>query len=322
MSSRREFITLLGGAAIVCPRQLVAQPGERIYRIGILVPFPRTVLEAWFAELRRLGFVEGQNLAVDRRGFARSYGEFPTVAAELVKTGLDAMICGGDEAIRAAQAATTTIPIIATTDDMVGAGLARSLAHPGGNTTGASLLASDLDGKRQEILFELLPAARHMAMLADSKTTGGLQVQAIRDTARLRGVELSVHEVHRAEEITSAIEAVKASGAAALNVLASPLLYGNRQAIIEQTAALRVPAIYQWPETVEEGGLLGYGPRFSEFLRQWARLAAKVLRGAKPGDVPIEQPTHFELAINLQTARAIGFEVPAGLVLRADKVIE
>jgi ABC-type uncharacterized transport system substrate-binding protein len=319
---RRTFIMLLGGAAIVCPRQLVAQPGERIYRIGILVPFPPTLLEAWFAELRRLGFVEGQNLAVDRRGFARSYGEFPTVAAELVKTGLDAMICAGDEAIRAAQAATATIPIIATTDDMVGAGLARSLAHPGGNTTGASLLASDLDGKRQEILFELLPAARHMAMLADSKTTGGLQVQAIRDTARLRGVELSVHEVHRAEEITSAIEAVKASGAAALNVLASPLLYGNRQAIIEQTAALRVPAIYQWPEAVEEGGLLGYGPRFSEFLRQWARLAAKVLRGAKPGDVPIEQPTHFELAINLQTARAIGFEVPAGLVLRADKVIE
>jgi putative tryptophan/tyrosine transport system substrate-binding protein len=319
---RREFITLLGSAAIVCPRQLVAQPGERIYRIGILVPFPPTVLEAWFAELRRLGFVEGQNLAVDRRGFARSYGEFPTVAAELVKTGLDAMICGGDEAIRAAQAATATIPIIATTDDMVGAGLARSLAHPGGNTTGASLLASDLDGKRQEILFELLPAARHMAMLADSKTTGGLQVQAIRDTARLRGVELSVHEVHRAEEITSAIEAVKASSAAALNVLASPLLHGNRQAIIEQTAALRVPAIYQWPETVEEGGLLGYGPRFSEFLRQWARLAAKVLRGAKPADVPIEQPTHFELVINLQTARAIGFEVPAGLVLRADKIIE
>ena len=308
---RREFITLLGGAAIVCPRQLVAQPGERIYRIGILVPFPPTVLEAWFSELRRLGFVEGQNLAVDRRGFARSYGEFPTVAAELVKTALDAN-----------DLRTATIPIIATTDDMVGAGLARSLAHPGGNTTGASLLASDLDGKRQEILFELLPAARHMAMLADSKTTGGLQVQDIRDTARLRGVELSVHEVHRAEEITSAIEAVKASGAAALNVLASPLLHGNRQAIIEQTAALRVPAIYQWPETVEEGGLLGYGPRFSEFLRQWARLAAKVLRGAKPADVPIEQPTHFEFVINLQTARAIGFEVPAGLVLRADKIIE
>jgi putative ABC transport system substrate-binding protein len=312
----------MGGAAIAWPRQLVAQPGERIYRIGVLVPFPVTVLEAWFAELRRLGFVEGQNLTVDRRGSGRSYGQLPTAAAELVKTELDAIICGGDEAIRAAQAATATIPIIASTDDMVGAGLAHSLAHPGGNTTGVSLLASELDGKRQEILFDLLPAARHMAILADSKTTGGLQVQAIRDTARLRGVELSVYEVHRGEEIASAIEAVKASGAGAVNVLASPLLHGTRHAIIEQTAALRVPAIYQWPETAEEGGLLGYGPRFSEFLRQWARLAAKVLRGAKPADVPIEQPTHFELVINLQTARATGLEVPAGLVLRADKVIE
>jgi putative ABC transport system substrate-binding protein len=286
------------------------------------VPFPAEVLEVWFTELRRLGFVEGQNLAIDRRGFALSYGQFPTVAAELVKTELDAVICGGDEAIRAAQAATATIPIVASTDDMVGAGLVRSLAHPGGNTTGASLLASELDGKRQEILFELLPAARHMAILADSKTTGGLQVQSIRDTARLRGVELSVHEVSRGEEIASAIETVKASGAAALNVLASPLLHGNRQAIIQKTAALRLPAIYQWPETAEEGGLFGYGPRFSEFLRQWARLAAKVLRGAKPADLPIEQPTRFELVINLQTAKAIGLEVPARLVLRADKVIE
>ena len=181
---------------------------------------------------------------------------------------------------------------------------------------------ANFDGTRQEILFELLPAARHMAILADSKTTGGLQVQSIRDTARLRGVELSVHEVSRGEEIASAIETVKASGAAALNVLASPLLHGNRQAIIQKTAALRLPAIYQWPETAEEGGLFGYGPRFSEFLRQWARLAAKVLRGAKPADLPIEQPTRFELVINLQTARAIGLEVPARLVLRAGKVIE
>jgi putative tryptophan/tyrosine transport system substrate-binding protein len=319
---RREFIALVGGAAAAWPRQLVAQPAERVYRIGVLFPFPASVLAAWFDELRRLGFVEGQNLAVDRRGFASSYEQFPTIAAELVKAGLDAMICGGDAAIRAAQAATATIPIVAATDDMVGAGLAQSLAHPGGNTTGISLLASELDGKRQDILFDLLPAARHMAMLADSQTTGGLQLQAIRDAARSRGVELSIHEVQRSEEIASAVEAAKASGAAGLNVLASPLLHGNRHTIIERTARLRLPAIYQWPETVEEGGLLGYGPRWSEFMRLWARLAAKVLRGAKPADVPIEQPTRFELVINLQTAKAIGIDVSAVLVLRADKVIE
>jgi ABC-type uncharacterized transport system substrate-binding protein len=319
---RRELFTLLGGAAAAWPLRLVAQPNKPMYRIGILTPFPPSVMAAWFDELRRLGFVEGQNLAVDRRGFASSYEQFPTIAAELVKAELDAIICAGDAAIRAAQAVTTTIPIVASTDDMVRAGLAQSLAHPGGSTTGVSLLASELDGKRQEILFDLLPVARHMAMLADSQTIGGLQVQAIRDAARSRGVELSIHEVQRSEEIVSAVEAAKASGAAALNVLASPLLQGNRHTIIERTARLRLPAIYQWPDTAEEGGLLGYGPRFSEFMRQWARVAVKVLRGAKPADLPIEQSTRFELVVNLQTAKVIGIDVPAGLVLRADKVIE
>ena len=141
---RREFITLLVGAAAAWPRQLAAQPAGRIYRIGVLFPFPASVLAAWFDELRRLGLVEGQNLAVDRRGFVSSYEQFPTIAAELVKTGLDAMICGGDMAIRAAQAATATIPIVAATDDMVGAGLAESLARPGGNTTGISLSRASL----------------------------------------------------------------------------------------------------------------------------------------------------------------------------------
>src|SRR5208337_2800166 len=237
---RRDVITLLGGAAAAWPLRLVAQPIEHIYRIGVLVPFPASEMAAWFDELRRLGFVEGQNLAVDHRGFASSYEQLPTIAAELVKTRLDAMVCGGDAAIRAGQAATATIPIAAATDDMVGAGLAQSLAHPGGNTTGISLLASELDGKRQDILFDLLPAARHMAMLADTQTTGGLQLQAIRDAARSRGVELSIHEVQRSEEIAPAVEAAKASGAAALNVLASPLLQGNRQTIIERTATLRL----------------------------------------------------------------------------------
>jgi putative ABC transport system substrate-binding protein len=319
---RREFITLLGGAAAAWPRRLVAQPTERIYRIGVLAPFPASVLAAWFDELHRLGFVEGQNLTVDRRGFARSYEQFPTIAAELAKVELDAMICAGDAAIRAAQAATATIPIVAATDDMVGSGLAQSLARPGGNTTGVSLLASELDGKRQEILFELLPAARHMAMLADSQSTAPRQLQTLREVSRSRGVELSTHQVQRSEEIASAVEAAKASGAEALNVLASPLLHGNRQTIIERAATLRLPAIYQWPETVQEGGLLGYGPRFSEFVRQWARLAAKVLRGAKPADLPIEQPTRFELVVNLKTAKALGLTIPESFLLRAQEVIE
>lgn len=318
---RRAFIILLGGLAAV-PKPLLAQTAERVYRVGFLVPVPAAAFVPWFEEIGRLGFVEGRNLEVDRRGFGAAYDQFATLAADLAGSGVDAIICGGDAAIRAAQAATTAIPIIASTDDMVGAGLAQSLARPGGNTTGISLLASELDGKRQEILFDLLPTARRMAVLADPQTAGSHGLEAIRDGARARGVEISMQKVGRSEDIASALEAAKAVEASALNVLASPLLHGNRQAIVAQANRLRLPAIYQWPDTAEEGGLLGYGPRFSEFLRQWARQSAKVLRGAKPADLPIDQPTRFELAVNLKTAKEIGFDVPPAFVSRADHVIE
>ena len=319
---RRDFITLIGGAAAAWPLGLMAQPATRVYRIGVLVPFPAGVLASFFDALRQFGFVEGQNLAIDGRGFVASYEKFPTIAAELVKAKVDAILCAGDAAIRAAQAATTTIPIIAGTDDMVGAGLVRSLARPGGNTTGISLLAADLDGKRQEVLFDFFPAERRMAVLADTQTTGPDRLQTLQDAAHLRGVALSVHRVERSEDISSAIEAAKVAGAAALNVLASPILHGNRHSIIMRTAALRLPAIYQWPETAREGGLLAYGPRFSEFYGLWARQVAKVLRGANPTDLPVEQPTKFELVINLKTASALGLDIAPTLLAHADEVVE
>jgi putative tryptophan/tyrosine transport system substrate-binding protein len=319
---RRDFITLIGGAAAAWPLGLMAQPATRVYRIGVLVPFPAGVLAGFFDALRQLGFVEGQNLSIDGRGFAASYEKFPTIAAQLVKTKVDAIICAGDAAIRAAQAATTTIPIIAGTDDMVGAGLVRSLARPGGNTTGISLLAADLDGKRQEILFDFFPAERRMAVLADTQTTGPDRLRALQDAAQVRGVALSIHRVERSDDISSAIEAAKVAGAAALNVLASPILHGNRHSIINHTTALRLPAIYQWPETAREGGLLAYGPRFSEFYGRWARQVAKVLRGANPTDLPVEQPTKFELVINLKTASALGLNIAPTLLAHADEVIE
>jgi putative tryptophan/tyrosine transport system substrate-binding protein len=319
---RRQFITLLGGAAAAWPRGPMAQPATRVHRIGVLVPFPAGVLASFFDALRQLGFVEGQNLAIDGRGFVANYEKFPTIAAELVKAKVDAILCAGDAAIRAAQAATTTIPIIAGTDDMVGAGLVRSLARPGGNTTGISLLAADLDGKRQEVLFDFFPAKRRMAVLADTQTTGPDRLQTLQDAAHLRGVALSVHRVERSEDISSAIEAAKVAGAAALNVLASPILHGNRHSIIIRTTALRLPAIYQWPETAREGGLLAYGPRFSEFYGLWARQVAKVLRGANPTDLPVEQPTKFELVINLKTASALGLDIAPMLLAQANEVIE
>jgi putative tryptophan/tyrosine transport system substrate-binding protein len=321
---RREFIALVGGA-IAWPLAARAQEAARNYRVGGLTPSARDAPHyvALFDELRRLGFIEGQNLGIDGRGYGVPNDQFVEIAVELVKTGIDAFFCAGDAATRAAQSASTTIPIIAVTDDMVGSGLVRSLANPGGNTTGVSILATELDGKRQDILMEAVPGLRRMAALADPSSTTAPQLRALQEEARARGIELSIHRIVRSEEVGPATNAAKSSGAVALNVLASPLLYANRRIIIERAAALRLPAMYQWPEIADEGGFLAYGPRLIQVFREMvARQLVKVLRGAKPTDMPIEQPTRFEFVINLRTARAIGHDVPAGLVLRADKVIE
>ena len=213
-----------------------------------------------FDELRRLGFIEGQNLTIDWRAYALHIDLIPEFAAELVKSKVDVIYASGDAGIRAAQQATATIPILGITQDMVGQGLVNSLARPGGNTTGVSVFATELDGKRQEILIEAVPGLRRMAVLADSKATRSPKLQALQDAARARGVELSIHRVASAEEITAAIDTAKASGAAALNVLSSPLLYGNRQLIMDRVAALRLPAIYPWAEEAEEGGFARLRP--------------------------------------------------------------
>jgi putative ABC transport system substrate-binding protein len=323
--TRREFITLVGGAATAWPLAASAQEPGRTYRLGSLSPSPRETPQnvALFEELRRSGFIEGQNLTIDWREYGQRVELVSEFATELVKARVDVIMAGGDFGIRAAQQVTATIPIVGFTDDMLGSRLVNSLAHPGGNTTGVSLLATDLDGKRQEILIEAAPGLRRMAAFADSGTSSPQQLQALRDAAHARGVELSIHQVAKAEEIAPAIDAAKASNAAALNILASPLLFANRKIIIERAAALRLPAIYQWPEVAEEGGLIGYGPRLVQLYRDLlARQFVKILRGAKPADLPVEQPTNFGLVINLRTAKEIGHQIPATLVLRADEVIE
>jgi putative ABC transport system substrate-binding protein len=321
---RREFTTLLS-AALAWPLAARGQEPGRIYRLGGVHTSPRDAPYhiAFFEELRRLGFIDGQNLAVDWKGYGLSGEQFEQHAAELVKAGIDVIVAGGDAAVRAARRATTSIPILALTDDMVGQGLVHSLAKPGGNTTGVTILASELDGKRQEILMEAVPGVRRIAVLADTNVTTPSRLHALEDAARARGLELSIHRVGRREEIASAIDAAKASDAEALNVLSSALLFNNRAIIFDRVATLRLPAVYQWPEMAEQGGLIGYGPLLVQLYRDiMSRQLAKLLRGMKPADLPVEQPTRFELVINLQAAKAIGHEVPAGLVLRADKVIE
>ena len=321
---RREFITLIGGAA-AGPFAAMAQEPGRTYRLGCLLPFTRDVPVnvAFFDEVRRRGFIDGQNLTIDYRAFAPHVDLISQYAAELVKAQPDVIYAGGGAAIRAVQQATKAIPILGITDDMVGEGLVDSLARPNGNTTGISILATELDGKRQEILIEAVPGLRRMAALADSTNSVVAKLDELRGAARARNIELSIYRVAKGEEIAAAIDAAKTSGAAALNVLASPMLDVNHRLIMDRAAVLRLPAMFQWPEVGEEGGFSAYGPRFIDILRDLqARQLIQLLRGVKLGDIPVEQPTKFELVINLKTANKLGVTVPAILVARADKVIE
>jgi putative ABC transport system substrate-binding protein len=320
---RREFIALMG-ASVTWPFAALAQQAGRTYRIGGLSGSPRNSppTVAMFDELRRLGFIEGQNLTIDWRVYALHIDLIPEFAAELVKAKVDVIYASGD-AVRAAQRATATIPILAIAQDMLGQGLVNSLARPGGNTTGVSVLATELDGKRQEILIEAVPGLRRMGILADSKVTSSSELQALQEAARTRGVEASMHRVASTEEIPATLDTAKASGVAGLNVLSSPLLYANRQLIMDRVAALRLPAVYPFPEEAEEGGFVGYGPTIVQIFRDiMAQKLVKLLRGIKPADIPVEQPTHFELWINLKTANRLGVTVPETLLARADKVIE
>jgi putative tryptophan/tyrosine transport system substrate-binding protein len=325
---RREFMTLLGGAAAAWPLAARAQDNGRTYRLGFLLPTTRQSppVEALFDELRLNGFVEGKNLTVVPGGFEATDDNLAQRAAALVNASPDAIVAGPAPPLRALQAVTRSVPLLGMSEDMVGEGLVASLARPGGNITGISLLSPELDGKRQDVLIEAAPGARRIAAMADSRQTPPYHLQALQHAARSRGVELAVFGANGPEEIASAIDAVKASGAEALNFLATPLfsLPGTRNnaIVMERIAALRLPSIFQWPETAEAGALAGYGPRFTDVYRQRARMVVKILRGANPSEVPVEQPARFQLIINLRAAKAIGHEVPAGLVLRADEVIE
>ena len=326
---RREHIALLGGTAAAWPLAASAQEAGRIYRLGLMLPFPRDaresvgIVDALTDELRRNGFVEGQNLAIEYRAWAPQMDLVSDYAADLAARPLDVFAVGGPVAVRAVQKATKIMPILAITDDMISEGVVKSMARPDGNTTGVSILATELNGKRQEILIEGVPGVRRIAALADTATSPPAQLEALQQEAKARGIELSIQRVDKGDEIPAALAAAKASGAGALNVLASPMLHSNHQLIMERVAVLRLPAIFQWPELAEEGGLVAYGPRFTQIVRDlFARQLVQLFRGVKVADIPVEQPSKFELAINLKTANALGVTVPAALVARADKVIE
>lgn len=321
---RRDFVKFIGLAAS-WPLGVSAQEQGRVYRLAVVITAgrdePPTL--AFLDELRSLGFVEGKNLEFVSDGFRFNNEQAAAMVPAIVKAAPDAIVIAGDFIAERFQEATKSIPLVVMTEDMVAAGFAASLARPGGNITGISLMSPDLDGKRQDILIEATPDARVIAILADSNVATLDHLRALEASARsAHGRELLVVRAANASEIVSAMNDASTRGVGGLNVLSSPMLHLNRRAIIERAAALRLPAIYQWPETADEGGLLGYGPSFNEVFRQRARMVAKVLRGTKPADLPIEQPTTFKLSINLKTAKAMNHTVPAGLLLRADKLVE
>lgn len=320
---RREFLTLMGAAAS-WPLAARAQDADRIYRIGFLLPTPRAspAVNALFDELGRNGFVEGQNLTVIPGGFSVPNDRIDAVAANLVAASPDVVVAGPELPLHALQKLTRTIPLVGMSEDMVAEGLVVSLARPGSNTTGVSLLSPELDGKRQEILIEAVPGMRKIAVLADANNIVPAALQRLQQAAQRQGVDALMRIVNRRDDVIAAIKDAQSSGAQAINFLASPMFSVDAGAFIAQVTNSRLGSIYQWPEDAENGALLGYGPRFTDMYRQRARMAVKVLRGTPPADIPVEQPAKVELVVNLKTAEAIGVDVPSSLVLRADKVIE
>jgi putative ABC transport system substrate-binding protein len=325
MMRRREFIVLMGASA-AWPLAAMAQQAGRTYRLGCLLANPRgddPAYKAFFDTLRRRGFIEGQNLTVEFRAYGQHADLIPQYAVELVKARVDVIAAAGDEAVRALQQATKTIPIVAFTDDLFASGFVNSLGRPDGNTTGVSILAREGDGKRQDILIEAVPGLRRMAVLTDVNDAIPARLDALQEAARAHGIEFSIHRVAKGGEIAAAIDSAQASGATALNIMGSPLFYAHRHLIMQRAAAAHLPTIYEFPESAEEGGFAAYGPRRGQFYAEiMPRQIVQLFRGSQVADIPVEQATKFELVINLKTANAMGVTVPATLVARADKVIE
>jgi putative ABC transport system substrate-binding protein len=273
-------------------------------------------------QLRKLGWIEGRTIAIEYRWSQARPERAAEIAAEFVRLKVDAIVTGGTTVSTVMQA-TADIPIIfAIAIDPVGGGLVASLARPGGNVTGLSVQQTDLVGKRLELLREVVPHLRRLAILFDvGYPSAVLEVGEIKATARTLGLEVTPLEIRRAEDITTAFEALKAP-ADALYVVVDALVVANRTRLITLALGARLPTIFNIRELVQAGGLMSYGPDYSDQFRRTAELVDKILRGTKPSDIPVEQPTKFEFVINLTTAKALGLEVPATVLARADEVIE
>jgi putative ABC transport system substrate-binding protein len=324
---RREFITLLGGAAAAWPLAARAQQTAKLPTIGFLgqsTPVVETQrLTAFLKRLRELGWIEGHTVAIEYAWGQGSSERFAEIAADFVRLKVDVIVTSGTANVIAAKQATSIIPIVfAVAGDPIANNLVASLARPGGNVTGLSTLATDLAGKRLELLREAVARLRRLATIGNvGNSLAVLEMSEVQGAAARFGLEAAALEIRRTEDIAPAFEALR-GGADALYVVADPLVNTNRARIHTLAMGARLPAIYNAKEHVEAGGLMSYGPNFPDLYRRAAEYVDKILRGAKPADIPVEQPTKFDLVVNLTTAKALGLSVPATLLARADEVIE
>jgi putative ABC transport system substrate-binding protein len=319
---------LMGGMAatpLVVPRAARAQSKQK--RIGFLGATSPSTAKEWTAafeqRIRELGWIEGKTIAIDYRWVDGRSDRSPEILAAFVRANVDVIVTWATANVVAAKKATPVIPVVfALAADPVGNRLVESLARPGGNVTGLSLQRLDLAGKRLELLREVMPDFRRMAILVNAASlTVAVEIGELRAAARPLGIEIATTEIRSARDIAPALASLK-DGADALYVPGDSLLNANYVPINTAAQAARLPTIFSLREQVEAGGLMSYGPHFPDMFRRTGELVDRILRGAKPADLPVEQPTRFELVFNLKTAKALGLTIPESFLLRADEVIE
>ena len=324
---RRDFIKVIAGSAVAWPLAARAQQPGKLPIIGFLGPNTRSAAGEWVAafvqRLRELGWIDARNVAIEYRWAEGRDERYAEIAAEFARLKVDVIVTSGTPAVLASKQATSVIPIVfATAGDPVGSGLVASLARPGGNVTGLATLAAELAGKRLELLREVVPGLGRLAIMGNvGNPFTVLELGEVQAAARRLGLEIDTLEIRRAQDIAPTFEAIKGR-ADALYVCTDALAHTNRIRINTSALGLRLPTMHGSRDYVEAGGLMSIGPNFSDLFRRAADLVDKILRGAKPGDIPVEQPTKFDLVINLTTAKALGLDVPPALLARADEVIE
>ncbi len=322
---RREFITLLGGAPAAWPLSARAQQPGKLQTIGFLGQSTRSaeseLVAAFTQRLRELGWIEGRTITIEYRWSGAE--RFAQIATEFVRLKVDVIVTSGTPQVLATKQATSVIPIVfARAGDPVASGLVASLARPGGNVTGLSVQSADLAGKRLELLREVVPSLRRVAILANvANPISVMELSEAQSVARTLGLEFDALEIRRAEDIVPAFEALKGR-AEALYVCPDGLVEANKIRINTLALGARLPTMHGYREYIEAGGLMSYGANLPDLYRRSADYVDKLLRGAKPGDIPVEQPTKFDFIINLTTAKALGLEIPHTLIARANETIE